>query len=136
MTKKDETRRWEKSAARENARRAAKAPLLAHAGLVPLITPDEQRAKVERQSAALEQRLAECRARMERAAVSYRAEISAHAAPEALAALDAEWEKKRSWLPEDPVYRADHWHTEKRRRGLCRPHPRLGAPFCDCGETP
>jgi hypothetical protein len=131
---RDEGKRWERSAARENARRAAKAPLLFFAGLVPRITPAEQRAKVERQSADLSRRLAECRVRMERSAVSDRALIAAHVTPEVLAELDAEWERKRSWLPGEPVYRADYWHTEKRRLGLCRPHPRLGAPFCDCGE--
>src|SRR5688572_32617302 len=93
---KDEALRWEKSAARENARRAARAPLLAYAGLIPKITPAEQRAKVERQSTELERRLAECRARMELSAVRSRAEISAHVTPEALTALDAEWEAKRS----------------------------------------
>ena len=50
--------RWEKSAASENARRDARAPLFAHAGLVPHTTADEQQAKVERIQREFEERLA------------------------------------------------------------------------------
>jgi hypothetical protein len=47
---------FEKSAARVNARRVAEAPLLAHAGLVQLVTPEQRRSVLQAQAASVDAR--------------------------------------------------------------------------------
>lgn len=54
---------WQKSAERENSRRTAKAPLLAHAGLVPLVSPEQRQQAMEERRRRFEARTAEQDAR-------------------------------------------------------------------------
>lgn len=45
--REDDSAYFERSAGRENTRRISKAPLLAHAGLVPLVSPEQRRSDLE-----------------------------------------------------------------------------------------
>jgi hypothetical protein len=96
-------RRWEKAAARENARRDARAPLLAHAGLVPHTTADAQEAKVARVQGELADRLASHAEQSRRKIDVMRADLRALVGDEAIAALDA----KRRIYPKGLEYDLD-----------------------------
>lgn len=75
------TGRWHRSAERENARRVAEAPLLAHAGLVALTTPEEREARHQHSQATFEAMRREHRAqqvaRLEELRAKLGAEVSA-----------------------------------------------------------
>jgi hypothetical protein len=96
-------RRWERAAARENARRDARAPLLAHAGLVPHTTADAQEAKVARVQGELADRLASHAEQSRRKIDVMRADLRALVGDEAIAALDA----KRRIYPKGLEYDLD-----------------------------
>jgi hypothetical protein len=97
--------RWERAAERENARRAASAPLLAAGGMLPVATADERELRWERIAAEAELRLRLSRERAERTGAMLRAEVAERVSPEALAALDA----RRAVLPRSAEYSADFW---------------------------
>lgn len=98
-----EEKRWEKAAERENARRAAKAPLFVYAGLVPRTTAAEQKAKVERVQDGLACRLAAHDEESRRKIDVMRADLRALVGDEAMAALDA----KRKIYPKGLEYDLD-----------------------------
>jgi hypothetical protein len=128
--RREDPRRWERAAERENKRRAAGAPLLAYAGLIPLTTPGEQQARVERMQAASAQQLQAGYTESLRRAARYRVAVAAAVPAADLAALDGGWE--RSAAPHTAEYLADYWHAHKRRLGLCNPDPLRGWPICNC----
>lgn len=96
-------RRWEKAAARENARRDARAPLLAHAGLVPHTTADAQQAKVERVQSEMAERFAAHDEQSRRKIDVMREDLRALIGDAGIAAFDA----RRKWWPKSPEYELD-----------------------------
>lgn len=90
---------WERSAARENARRVAKAPLLAHAGLVPLVSPEERQRRMEAHRAQGMARLDEMHERARVRAAEARAALAARLDAPTLARV----ERYLSAFPEDFV---------------------------------
>lgn len=103
--------RWEASAARQNERLAAKAPLFAHAGLVPTATAEEQRRKVEAAQADQEKRRAELAAKHTAVGEAYRAWVAERVTAEELVEL----ERRRAWCPPTPEYDADFWSGKLRK---------------------
>lgn len=93
------TDRWERSAARENARRTAAAPLLAHAGLVPLVSPAERQCRMEAQRAQGLATVAEMRERARVRAEEARAALAARLDALSLARV----ERYLAAFPEDFV---------------------------------
>ena len=79
---------WQKSAERENARRVAQAPLLAHAGLVRLTSPAERQRQVEDQRAKWSSRRAEHDAHGAALAVERLAAVRAQVSPQDAARVD------------------------------------------------
>jgi len=96
-------RRWEKAAERENARRDARAPLLAHAGLVPHTTADAQQAKVERVQSEMAERFAAHDERSRRQIDVMREDLRALIGDAGIAAFDV----RRKWWPRTPEYELD-----------------------------
>lgn len=96
-------RRWEKAAERENARRDAKAPLFAHAGLVPHTTADAVEAKVARVQSEMTERFAAHDEASRRKIDVMREDLRALAGDAALAAFDV----RRTWWPKSPEYELD-----------------------------
>jgi hypothetical protein len=86
--KRTKVSRWERAAARENARREAKAPLLAHAGLVEQTTAETVRRRAEAVTRADAERYAAHAERASRKIDQMRADLEA-IDPARLAALDA-----------------------------------------------
>lgn len=96
-------RRWEKAAERENARRDAKAPLLAYAGLVEHTTADAQRARVERIITAQAERFAAHNEQSRRKIDVMREDLRALIGDAGIAAFDV----RRAWWPKSPDYELD-----------------------------
>lgn len=109
MSKPD---RWEKSAERQNERLAAKSPLLAHAGLVPVATAEGQRRKVDAAQDDFERRSAILAAKHTAVGEAYRAWVADRVTAEELTELD----RRRAWCPKSAEYSADFWggHVKKR----------------------
>jgi hypothetical protein len=95
--------RWEKSAARENARRDAKAPLFAHAGLVDHTSAAEQKERVERVLSDMDERFAAHEERARRRIDIMRADLLALTDAATVQAFDT----KRKWWPRTPEYELD-----------------------------
>jgi hypothetical protein len=100
--------KWEASAERRNARAVAKAPLFAHAGLVPVVTAEEQQRHVEGMADDFAARTAALHARHRAKAAQWRAEVAGHVTAEAIAAL----EQRLTAIPKSPEYLADFWRGE------------------------
>jgi len=97
--------RWQKSAERQNARLTARAPLLAHAGLVPVATAEGQQAKVEHAIGDFERRSAALAAEHEAQGALFKERVAALVTAKELAEL----ERRRAWCPKSPAYSADFW---------------------------
>lgn len=95
--------RWKKAADRENARRDARAPLFAHAGLVPHTTADAQEAKVARVQGEMAERFAAHDEASRRRIDVMRQDLRALVGDGALAAFDV----RRKWWPKSPEYELD-----------------------------
>jgi hypothetical protein len=87
--KRAKVSRWELAATRENARREATAPLLAHAGLVEKTTPEAVRGRIERIARADAERYAAHDEKARRKIDQLRADLEALDPPR-LAKLDAD----------------------------------------------
>ncbi len=96
-------RRWEKAAARENARRDAKAPLFAAAGLVEHTTAAERKARVERIQDDQARRFAANDERSRRKIDIMRADLRTLIGDAGVAAFDV----RRKWWPKSPEYELD-----------------------------
>src|SRR5690242_10847000 len=92
--------RWEMSAERENERRRKKAPLLVHAGLVPLATAEERREKFGDARARAEREHDE-RQRIEDArGAELRDQVRTKVSPEKFAEL----QERRGMWPSDAAF--------------------------------
>jgi hypothetical protein len=111
--------RWERSAARANERSRRDAPLLVHAGVVPLATPEQRREGRRHAVVAGVENARAHEQEVEGKAGAYRALVASAVSPRKLAELEAH----RAVLPETPEYSADFWHTEARRRALVPEDP-------------
>ncbi len=100
--------RWQESADRRNERSAARAPLFAHAGLIPTVTAEEQRRHVEAMVDAQDVGRAALHARHLARAERWRGEVAARVTAEAFAVM----ETRRAACPKSPEYSADFWRGE------------------------
>ncbi len=91
----------EKAAARRNKRRAANAPLLAHAGLLTPVTADD----ILRQQAAYKAQRERVRAEHLECANIYKFLVRQKVSVEEFARL----EEKRKIYPDSPEYDVEHW---------------------------
>lgn len=105
--------RWEKSAARVNAREDARFPLLAHAGLTHHVTPAERETEIADHIAAIDGQLAACARRQAARAEVFRAEVQRELGLDVVDELDA-YVAARRYL-HDPAYACDFWRDVLRR---------------------
>ena len=111
----EEARKWEVQARLRNKREAERAPLLAHAGLVPVHTPDECRARKEkfvRYAVESRQRML---AQSAAQAAGLRARVAAVLSSEVVFAME---DYIARTFPPDPVYACCFWRRECIDRGI------------------
>lgn len=111
----DEVRKWEVQARLRNKREAERAPLLAHAGLVPTYTPEQCRERRERYvKAAIESRqrmLADSAV----LAAKLRAKVAPALSPDVILAME---DYIARTFPPDPVFACCFWRRECLDRGI------------------
>ena len=111
----DEARKWELAARLRNKREVERAPLLAHAGLVPVHTPDDCKARKEAFVAAAieQQRISWEKSTIE--AARLRAKLEAVVSVDVIAGM-ADYCARV--FPPHPVYACCFWRGECRNREI------------------
>lgn len=117
MSGSTKEKNWKRAAERENKRRTEAAPLLAHAGLIPLTTPEAVKERSEKGLAAWMKQREEARLRALEVCRIYRAFLAFELSADELDHLDNFWEERiRKGFPETHEYRADYWYQNVKRR--------------------
>ncbi len=115
---KPKEKNWKRAAERENARRTASAPLLAHAGLIPMTTPEKVKVRAEANIEDFKRRMIEGAARAYESARRNRASLAWILSADELDTLDEGWEIRiKRGFPETHEYFAEYWYQLIKRLG-------------------